>query len=205
MASGGASFKGSKDRKLWGPDAVKRKGALRRGSKPPHPSVMAKMVAKHAQDGVDTSFAFILRVDPDDNILVGAERICRYIGVTSMSTLMTWIEKYSFPAMRRPIDGRWISSMTAIDQWIFIASEVAADSRVVLRSMQLNAKRMMERLQAQIDDPEELKRSVLWAASRAGRGVGVKQGFDGSDVDGIWEQGAQGLEGREELGEGESE
>lgn len=61
-------------------------------------------------------------IRPEDNILIGSKAIMDYIKVKSIVTLYQWVEKYGFPAIKRP-DGRWMSSITAIDQWFFLAAE----------------------------------------------------------------------------------
>lgn len=69
-----------------------------------------------------------IRINPESNIIVGAAKICKYIHV-SMPTLMRWINDHGFPAMQRP-DGLWMSSVTSIDQWIWMCllSQQAAEA-----------------------------------------------------------------------------
>lgn len=121
------------------------------------------------------SYAAKLRVDPDDNILVGAESICRYLGIASVTTLWRWVEMYAFPAIKRP-DGLWMSSMTAIDQWIFLAAEVTNDKLEHTRGLNTTAKLAAERLQRQLDNPGQFEAKRAAAAKRAARGVGLMPG-----------------------------
>lgn len=36
--------------------------------------------------------------------------------------MIEWVEIYGLPAIKRP-DGQWMTTMTAIDEWIFMAAE----------------------------------------------------------------------------------
>ena len=69
-----------------------------------------------------------LRVDPKDNVLLGIDRIMGYLGVRSAVTLYKWIDLYGLPVIKRP-DGWLMTTTTAIDPWIFIASEIEAEVR----------------------------------------------------------------------------
>lgn len=64
-----------------------------------------------------------LTVDPMENVIVGSNNIMRYLGIQSHATFYTWVELYGCPCMKRP-DGLWMTSMTAIDTWIFLAAEM---------------------------------------------------------------------------------
>lgn len=59
-----------------------------------------------------------IKVSTESNIIVGGNKIAKYIHV-SLPTLMRWITDHGFPAIQRP-DGLWISSVTSIDQWIWM-------------------------------------------------------------------------------------
>lgn len=61
-------------------------------------------------------------IAPEDNILVGSAAIMKYLKIKSLVTLYQWVERYGLPAVKRP-DGRWMCSVTAIDQWLFLAAE----------------------------------------------------------------------------------
>lgn len=67
-------------------------------------------------------------IDPMDNIIKGSGNILKYMGLNSIVTLYEWVELYGFPAIKRP-DGVWTTSITAIDQWIFLAAEVDLENR----------------------------------------------------------------------------
>jgi hypothetical protein len=121
------------------------------------------------------TYAQRLYINPDDNVIVGAGRICRYLGIASMSTLWRWVEMYAFPAIKRP-DGVWVSTMTAIDQWIFLAAEVVNDNLERSRGLNTTAHIAAERLQKQLDDPELFAQKRAASARRAARGVGLLPG-----------------------------
>lgn len=91
-----------------------------------------------------------LRIDPADNVLIGGQRICRYLGVKSYNTLYRWIELYALPVVKRP-DGQYMTTMTAIDQWLFRYAEVLHDRKAHLRAANCTAQEALERLQRQID------------------------------------------------------
>lgn len=121
------------------------------------------------------SYAQRLYICPDDNVLVGASVICRYLGISSINSLWRWTELYAFPAIKRP-DGVWMSTMTAIDQWIFLAAEVVNDNLERSRGLNTTAKIAAERLQRQLDDPELFAQKRAATARRAARGVGLLPG-----------------------------
>jgi rRNA maturation protein Nop10 len=121
------------------------------------------------------SFAAKLYINPDDNVLVGAEAICRYLGVSTIGTMWRWTEMYAFPAIKRP-DGVWMTTMTAIDQWIFLAAEVVNENTDRSRGLNTTAEIAARRLQAQIDDPDLFAQKRAASARRAARGVGLLPG-----------------------------
>jgi hypothetical protein len=71
-----------------------------------------------------------LRVDREQNVIIGAKAICQYIGLKSYPALYHWIDRHAFPAVMRP-DGMWMTTMTAIDEWIFLCllSDKAIEER----------------------------------------------------------------------------
>lgn len=89
-----------------------------------------------------------LRIDPADNVLIGAQRIMRYLGISSITTLYSWIEDGALPAIKRPY-GKWMTTMTAIDTWIFQAAGLVSD---------------------------QANQTTKRIAARAGRGVGLLRG-----------------------------
>lgn len=75
----------------------------------------------------------IRRVAPEDNVLMGATAICRYMHITAIATLDRWVTGYGFPAVKTP-GGIWLSSTTAIDEWIWLASSLEAEKRLDARA-----------------------------------------------------------------------
>lgn len=69
-----------------------------------------------------------LLIDPMKNVLIGSQLIRMYMGISSITTMIEWIEVYGMPAIKRP-DGQWMSTISAIDQWIFMAAEADYENR----------------------------------------------------------------------------
>jgi len=93
----------------------------------------------------------IIYVRPSDNVLVGFPAISAYLGVRSWATLYQWVELYGFPAVKRP-DGTWMTTITSIDQWIWLAAEADNANRPHSRG---NSKRVdiaLERLQRRVNE-----------------------------------------------------
>lgn len=63
----------------------------------------------------------IIRYNPQDNALIGARAIMRHLGIPKIQMLQNWIDEHHFPVAIRP-DGKMISTMASIDEWIFITS-----------------------------------------------------------------------------------
>lgn len=78
------------------------------------------------------------RVNLPDNILVGARAICRYMHISAINTLERWVNQYGFPAIKRP-DGKWLTSTTAIDEWIWLAAELHAEGKTQISLMAARA------------------------------------------------------------------
>ena len=68
-------------------------------------------------------------IDPAQNVIIGSRNIARYIGVGSLNTIWEWTEQYGLPIIKRP-DGMWMTTMTAIDQWIFIAAHIVEEMKI---------------------------------------------------------------------------
>ncbi len=98
-------------------------------------------------------------ISPADNILLGATAIKRYLRIRSWATLYRLIELYGLPAIKRP-DGKWMSSVTAIDEWLFLASEADANNRPYLRGTNERLDRATERI---------AKRRAFWSIHGAAR------------------------------------
>ena len=86
-------------------------------------------------------------ISPEDNVLVGFPAISAYLGVRSWATLYQWVEMYAFPAVKRP-DGIWMTTITAIDQWLWMAAEADNDIRPGTRGWNNRADIALKRLQA---------------------------------------------------------
>lgn len=91
-----------------------------------------------------------LYIDPMDNILVGSQVIMRYLGMTSPNTLYNWIEVYALPCVKMP-NGQWMTSMTAIDQWIFMGAELDAENRVYSRGSNRRAELALAQAQRRME------------------------------------------------------
>lgn len=91
-----------------------------------------------------------LTASREDNILVGSTIICRYLGITSVTTMVMWHELFGLPVLKRP-DGMWMSSMTAIDEWIWLASSAEAENRAYSRGTNVSAEKALELAQARVE------------------------------------------------------
>lgn len=91
-----------------------------------------------------------LTVNPDDNVLIGSTVICKYLGITSTTTLIVWHEAFLLPIMKRP-DGMWMTTMTAIDEWIWMASQAEAENRAYSRGTNVRADIALERAKARVE------------------------------------------------------
>lgn len=67
-------------------------------------------------------------IHPDDNVLIGAKVILEYMDMKNLGVLYFWVENFAFPAIKRPDNGMWTSSITAIDHWLFMMA--AAEARL---------------------------------------------------------------------------
>lgn len=88
---------------------------------------MRKMGIK-LEDAPDHPGGMRLCVNPFDNVLVGSQALLRYLGIASITTLYEWVELYGLPAIKRP-DGMWMSTMTAIDTWVFLGAQIDLANR----------------------------------------------------------------------------
>lgn len=64
-----------------------------------------------------------------DNVLMGGRAICAYLKVSSLPTLLRWMDDYGLPLVKTA-DGKWMTTTTAIDQWIWLCSELEAEQRL---------------------------------------------------------------------------
>ena len=104
-------------------------------------------------------------VDPDENILVGSQAILRYMGLSSIVTLYQYVEQYGFPAIKRP-DGMWMSSITAIDQWIFMAAEEDLKNRPHSRGSNTRSDISLKRARDKAQDGEITDDALRLAEAR---------------------------------------
>lgn len=104
-----------------------------------------------------------------DAILVGAKQICDYMQISALNTLERWVDQFGFPAIKRP-DGKWITSTTAIDEWIWIAAELHAEGR---RQMDKVAERALLK-------PKHIKRDKPYTPSDIDRAE--RNGHDAGNV-----------------------
>lgn len=102
-----------------------------------------------------------LCIRPEDNIMIGAQIIMRYLGIKSLVTLYDWVEVYGLPAIKLP-NGQWMSSMTAIDQWIFMAAEMDNKNRTKSRGHNSSAELALARAQRRVDKLNEVQKERTW-------------------------------------------
>lgn len=92
----------------------------------------------------------LVAIRPEDNVLIGFPAIAEYVGVRSWATLYQWVEIYAFPAVKRP-DGMWMTTITAIDQWLWMAAEADNDIRPRSRGWNNRADIALRRLQTKVE------------------------------------------------------
>jgi hypothetical protein len=97
-----------------------------------------------------------LQVDPAENVLIGLNRICAYLGIKSPVSFYQWIELYGLPAIKRP-DGQWMTTMTSIDQWIFLACELDNENRPYSRGQNARLDIAKRRLDARLAESRRRK------------------------------------------------
>lgn len=90
------------------------------------PSRLAEWIT--ARRAAGNAEAPIIYIRPSDNVIIGLRPLMQYLHIRSPATLYQWVELYGLPAIKRP-DGQWISTMTSIDQWIFLAAQADAINR----------------------------------------------------------------------------
>jgi len=87
----------------------------------PTPVVWARL---RAQLGCLPAVAIV----PKDNIILGHKNICDYLGIVEIRVLERWVDEFALPMVKRP-DGIWMTSITAIDQWINMAAMIAYENK----------------------------------------------------------------------------
>lgn len=98
-----------------------------------------------------------LLIDPMENIIIGSQLIRQYLGISSVATMYEWYEIYGLPLIKRP-DGQWMTSISAIDQWIFMGAEADIENRPLSRGNSkradialIKAKRRVDRIKSGAD------------------------------------------------------
>lgn len=112
-----------------------------------------------------------LLIDPMSNVLVGSSIIRRYLGIKSIITLYDWHENFGLPIMKMP-DGRWMTTISAIDDWIWMASELEVRNRPYSRGDNKRAELALKKAQRRVDrlkarEAELGSREAAIAAARA--------------------------------------
>jgi len=82
-------------------------------------------------------------ISTEENVLLGSVAICKYLGIASNTTLMVWIEQYGLPVAKRP-DGVWMTTVSAIDSWLFLAAGAESENRAYSRGTNLRADKALE-------------------------------------------------------------
>jgi hypothetical protein len=101
-------------------------------------------VAFTPAEGVTDAGKRRLLIDPMENVLIGSILIRKYLGISSVTTMYMWHEKYALPITKRP-DGQWMTTMSAIDEWIFMGSELDRKQRAFPRGTNRTAEEEFRR------------------------------------------------------------
>lgn len=91
-----------------------------------------------------------LLIDPMTNVLIGSQLIRMYLGIKSIVTMIEWVEVYGLPCVKRP-DGQWMTTMSAIDEWIFMAAEADYLNRPYSRGDNKRADQALKKAQNRVD------------------------------------------------------
>lgn len=94
-----------------------------------------------------------LLIDPMTNVIIGSQLIRMYLGIKSIVTMIEWVEIYGLPCVKRP-DGQWMTTMSAIDEWIFMSAEADYLNRPYSRG---DNKRAEQALQKALNRVERMK------------------------------------------------
>ena len=97
----------------------------------------------------------IIRISPADNLLLGASAIKAYLRIRSWATLYRLVEIYGLPAIKRP-DGKWMTTVTAIDEWLFLAAEADHRNRTHLRGTNEKLEVAADRIRRRISQWDDL-------------------------------------------------
>jgi hypothetical protein len=91
----------------------------------------------------------LLYYSPQDNVIIGRDAIMSYLSIRSEATFYQYVEILGLPAIKR-LDGQWMTTMSSIDQWIFIASEIDNANRGRTRATNARLEKAAERINRQI-------------------------------------------------------
>lgn len=64
--------------------------------------------------------------------------------------MIEWVEIYGLPCVKRP-DGQWMTTMSAIDEWIFMAAEADYLNRPYSRGDNKRADQALKKAQNRVD------------------------------------------------------
>lgn len=64
---------------------------------------------------------------PSEHVLWGLKAIANYLG-RGYTTLLVWHRDYGLPITKAP-DGKWFTTKSALDRWIFASSEADHTSK----------------------------------------------------------------------------
>ena len=119
----------------------------------------------------------------EDNVLLGSAAICRYLGIGSFTTMIVWNEQFGLPVAKRP-DGMWMTTVSAIDSWLFLASSAEAELRSYSRGTNVRADKALELAVKRAERAKsKLTESGVGHASRGGSYAGpffTKKRMDGA-------------------------
>lgn len=121
-------------------------------------SHLERWIAQRRADGTDDKP--LLYYSPNDNIIIGRDAIMSYLSIRSEVTFYQYVEILGLPAIKR-LDGQWMTSMSSIDQWIFIASEIDNANRGKTRATNARLERARERIDRQIRLNREAQEETL--------------------------------------------
>lgn len=91
-----------------------------------------------------------LLIDPMTNVLIGSQLIRMYLGIKSIVTMIEWVEIYGLPCIKRP-DGQWMTTMSAIDDWIFLSAEADYLNRPYSRGDNKRADQALKKAQNRVE------------------------------------------------------
>lgn len=110
-------------------------------------------ISYNPREGVTQDGARRLLIDPMENVLIGSILIRKYLGISSVNTMYMWHERYGLPITKRA-DGQWMTTMTAIDEWIFLGSELERTKRPFPRTTSRTPKEELAAAQRRVDAAE---------------------------------------------------